>query len=807
MSEITNSPSANSGSWTNPTYAYADDTNSASSIQNHQTHDYSGYGFNLTGYSITKVEIGFEAWTDGDDGIGIQVSWDGGIGWSTEQEFPSIGTSHPADPTWYDVTSLTTWTPTLLNDTNFRVRVWQEKAAGQDTTYLDWLPVRVTYVAVTTQEFYPVSDARFLKVEEDTTLSDARFKRTQSDSTTSDARFKTTQEDTIYSDAKFKKVVEDTIYSDAKFKLIGEFTKPSDAYFIRYLNGKVDSLYIYGIELSASDVLALYQLCAGAKQIQTTSDARFKSTVGLDIYSNAQFRRTEEDTIDSNTRFRRTESLTPLSDARFKGTETDTIYSDVRFEGTYSIQTNSDVRFIISYDFTKLSDSIFKRSEILESLSDARFERTESLTPLSDARFKRTEDLSPLSDARFLGTVDFQKLSDVRVKRIEEFTKLSDARFFGVQETVIYSDAKFLSIGTNFITTFSDARFKGTNEYTRPSDAKFVYALNTYEIYTNSDARFKATQGEAVYSDARFETTQTDTIYSDARFKTTEEDIIYSDARFRRVESLTPLSDAIFKGTYQETIYSDARYKSTYYIETNSDAVFVVTLYIETNSDTRFKRTDSISTTSDAMFGAQYLEIYSNARFFKTQSMMSTSDALFVTTANLRAMYDMETVEEGLLQDLSGYDNDGTGYGSITFGSIGGPCGNATLFDGTDDYVDLGNDSSITDLDAFSITVWVKPTALTAEFNPIIESSSPLTSPYGLYVMNDGRVAMRLRLPTEHLKYFGYVGAVRVGLWTHIAITFDGTNWECYINTIRQTPQVQAGTLTSTSSSIVIGRR
>ena len=61
---LTNSPSAESGGWTDPTNAYADGGGYASITSGtpSASHTYSGYGFNLTGNQINQVRVRYDAW-------------------------------------------------------------------------------------------------------------------------------------------------------------------------------------------------------------------------------------------------------------------------------------------------------------------------------------------------------------------------------------------------------------------------------------------------------------------------------------------------------------------------------------------------------------------------------------------------------------------------------------------------------------------------------------------------------------------------------------------------------------------------
>ena len=62
---LTNSPTANSGGWANPTNAYADAGGYASITSGtpSASHTYSGYGFNLTGNTINQVRVRYDAYS------------------------------------------------------------------------------------------------------------------------------------------------------------------------------------------------------------------------------------------------------------------------------------------------------------------------------------------------------------------------------------------------------------------------------------------------------------------------------------------------------------------------------------------------------------------------------------------------------------------------------------------------------------------------------------------------------------------------------------------------------------------------
>jgi len=152
----TNSPSSESGAWTNPTYAYSSDTNYAETLVDLAEHVYGGYGFSIPGgATITKVEVGYEAFTAGGDGIGITCSWDGGSSWATVNWSGSLTKADPGAPTWVDFTGATTWTIDKLSNANFSSKaIYQDAAGGAKAVYLDWIPARVTYAAFVYEYMY-----------------------------------------------------------------------------------------------------------------------------------------------------------------------------------------------------------------------------------------------------------------------------------------------------------------------------------------------------------------------------------------------------------------------------------------------------------------------------------------------------------------------------------------------------------------------------------------------------------------------------------------------------------------------------
>jgi len=144
---LINSPSSTpAGTWTNPTDGYSSNNQYANTETDEATQQYGNYSFNVpSGATINKVEVGFEAYTAGDEKIGITCSWDNGTTWATEYTSSKLPSSDPNDVTWVDFTASTIWNIDKLSDANFRTQARGVKQGKMSTVYLDWIPVRVTY--------------------------------------------------------------------------------------------------------------------------------------------------------------------------------------------------------------------------------------------------------------------------------------------------------------------------------------------------------------------------------------------------------------------------------------------------------------------------------------------------------------------------------------------------------------------------------------------------------------------------------------------------------------------------------------
>jgi KaiC/GvpD/RAD55 family RecA-like ATPase len=144
-----NSPNlSDMGTWINPELAYVSNDTYAYAQNPNAQQQYGYYGLNLpSNATITKVEVGCEAYTSTNEGLGITLSWTDGVGWATEVIVPQLGGADLDAVTWVDFSNATDWTASKLSDMEFRTRVRAIRTGmAMGTVFLDWIPVRVTYI-------------------------------------------------------------------------------------------------------------------------------------------------------------------------------------------------------------------------------------------------------------------------------------------------------------------------------------------------------------------------------------------------------------------------------------------------------------------------------------------------------------------------------------------------------------------------------------------------------------------------------------------------------------------------------------
>ncbi len=157
--------------------------------------------------------------------------------------------------------------------------------------------------------------------------------------------------------------------------------------------------------------------------------------------------------------------------------------------------------------------------------------------------------------------------------------------------------------------------------------------------------------------------------------------------------------------------------------------------------------------------------------------------------------------------DSTSNDNDGAKTGANEPVEAVGKIGDAEDFDGTDDKIDCGDDTSLDITAAITVEAIIKADTLGAAYRAIITRDNGSLQNYTFMVNNDER--LRFRIYDTGTPYNAYESAVLVtDTYYHVAGTYDGTTLNVYKNgTVGDTPVAHAGSIDNDNVSQAIGLR
>jgi hypothetical protein len=159
---VTSGSGDNNGYETSPANAYFNDTdvaidlnsgtgtNTSCTNNKKDRHTFYNYNLNIPSTAVIKgIEVRLDARADSTSGspkICVQISWDGGVTWTTAKSTTTLGTTEAT----YVLGSSSdvwgrTWSYTNFSNTNFRVRVVDVASNISRDFYLDYIAVNVTY--------------------------------------------------------------------------------------------------------------------------------------------------------------------------------------------------------------------------------------------------------------------------------------------------------------------------------------------------------------------------------------------------------------------------------------------------------------------------------------------------------------------------------------------------------------------------------------------------------------------------------------------------------------------------------------
>ena len=157
-----------------------------------------------------------------------------------------------------------------------------------------------------------------------------------------------------------------------------------------------------------------------------------------------------------------------------------------------------------------------------------------------------------------------------------------------------------------------------------------------------------------------------------------------------------------------------------------------------------------------------------------------------------------------LVQDFSGYGNNGTWYGNTTSNVTAGQFGNALAFDGVDDYVNAGNNASLNFVSQdFTITMWIEPATIIPAAQTLFIRGLYQTDGYN-FEMRTNRIWMRTEQAGAEQNTFT-TNSIIANQWQHIVMVRNGSSVTLYRNNINITSSAAThiNPLTSTRDALI----
>ena len=154
-----------------------------------------------------------------------------------------------------------------------------------------------------------------------------------------------------------------------------------------------------------------------------------------------------------------------------------------------------------------------------------------------------------------------------------------------------------------------------------------------------------------------------------------------------------------------------------------------------------------------------------------------------------------------ILTDLTPYSNDGQNYGA-TIGT------DYATFDGTDDYVDCGNDSSLDITDAITIEAWVKLNSFVTNHDDAIVMKADCQGDverYVLFILRNTHEAKFQVGDSDATSGVTGTSALSTNEWYHIVGVRSGATGYIYVNGVEENSTAFTTGDLSNSHPVIIG--
>jgi uncharacterized protein (TIGR02145 family) len=157
--------------------------------------------------------------------------------------------------------------------------------------------------------------------------------------------------------------------------------------------------------------------------------------------------------------------------------------------------------------------------------------------------------------------------------------------------------------------------------------------------------------------------------------------------------------------------------------------------------------------------------------------------------------------------DESGQGNDGAITGATWQDESMCVSGKCLWFDGTDDYVQVGDSNTLDITDNYTVSAWIKPNGWGEgnQYGRIFQKGNSTSSRYVLFI--DKSSSETIIFCKNDTDYDATNGSISLNQWQHVAATYDGTTLKLYIDGIQNVNTYSGANLSVNGDSLYIGNR